>query len=216
MKAIQNTSGGVIFSAREYDIAKDTKITVGQVVCLEKGLVVAAEQTPTGEILGIAAETHNGTKDALNSRADGEKITVYDSPTIICASRAPEGKATSGTESTVTIGELGALSADELTGGYLKLIQRGEGSTNTDAIGTEKRIEGFSISSGEGTFTVSEGATACEGDVYLIFPPAGFDKATLDKNGTAFTLGTVAENSLRIIGRKGDNVLSIAKKHILK
>lgn len=215
MKAFQKVDGGVMLSCREYDIAPTTAITPGQVVCITEGLVTAAKAAQTTPILGIAGESHSGQVDALNPRANGNKILVYDDPDLISACKAPEGTATGGTATTVVIGGLAAFSADDFNGGYLKLISKAEGSTNTDAIGTCKRINDFAISDGTGTFTVDRGATAAAGDVFAIYPPVGFAKGNLDTAGHALVLTATAALAIKVVGRKGDDIMLMAKKHVL-
>lgn len=215
MKALQKVDGGTLLSCRVYDIAPTTAIIPGQVVCITEGLVTAAKAAQTGAILGIAAEAHSGVVDALNPRSNGTEILVYDDPDLISACKAPEGVATSGTATTVVIGGLAAFSADDFNGGYLKLISKAEGSTNTDAIGTCKRIVDFAISDGTGTFTVASGAIASAGDVFAIYPPVGFSKGNLSANGDALVLTATAALAIKVVGRKGDDIMLMAKKHVL-
>lgn len=215
MKAFQKVDGSVLLSCREYDIAPTTVVTPGQVVCITEGLVTAAEAAQTTAILGVAAEAHSGAVDALNPRSNGNKILVYDDPDLISACKAPEHEATGGTATTVTIGGLAAFSADDFNGGYLKLVSKAEGSGNTDALGTCKRIEDFAISEGVGTFTVESGATAAAGDVFAIYPPVGFAKGNLNAAGHALVLTATAALALKVVGRKGDDIMLMAKKHVL-
>lgn len=215
MKAFQKVDGSVLLSCREYDIAPTTAITPGQVVSITEGRVIAAKAAQTAAILGIAAESHSGVVDALNPRSNGTKILVYDDPDLVSACKAPEHAATGGTATTVVIGGLAAFSADDFNGGWLKLVSKGEGSTNTDALGTMKRIEDFAISDGTGTFTVESGAAAAAGDVFAIYPPVGFSKGNLDATGHALVLTATAALAIKVIGNKGGDIMLMAKKHIL-
>lgn len=215
MKAFQKVDGSVLLSCREYDIAPATAITPGQVVSIAEGRVIAAKAAQTAAILGIAAEAHSGVVDALNPRSNGTKILVYDDPDLVSACKAPEHAATGGTATTVVIGGLAAFSADDFNGGWLKLVSKAEGSTNTDAIGTMKRIKDFAISDGTGTFTVESGATAAAGDVFAIYPPVGFSKGNLDATGHALVLTATAALAIKVIGNKGGDIMLMAKKHIL-
>ena len=180
MKLYQKADGGVLSSAREYDIAQTTDIKEGTLVKIAAGLVVACDGTSAP--IGVAAETHSGVADALNPRNDGTKILVHDAPDAIFRCAAPKAAATGGTATTVTFSTLAAFADDDFIGGYLKLVKKGANSTNADAIGTVKRItdSAYATSGTVTTLTVASGATACEGDEFEIYPPFGFKKAALD------------------------------------
>ena len=219
MRIFQKADGTVNVSAREYDIAANTAIKIGQVVKLVAGLIVAATATETGAIIGIAAEDHKGAADALNPRANGTKILVHDCPDAIFACKAPVVTATGGSATTMTTDDLGAYSADDFNGGYAKLIKKGTGSTNTDPIGKVKRITDYAYTSTGtvSTFTFESGATACEGDEYEIFPPIGLAKGALDTGITHFVLSGVTAVCLRVVGRDEDRdeIHLLAAKHTL-
>ena len=170
MKLYQKADGGVLSSAREYDIAQTTDIKEGTLVKIAAGLVVACDGTSAP--IGVAAETHSGVADALNPRNDGAKILVHDAPDAIFRCAAPRSAATGGTATTVTFSTLAAFADDDFIGGYLKLVKKGAGSTNADAIGTVKRItdSAYATSGTVTTLTVASGATACEGDEFEIYP----------------------------------------------
>lgn len=219
MRIFQDVNGGVLKSAREYDIAANTAIKEGQVVKLSAGLVVLAVAGETGAILGIAAENHSGAADALNPRANGTKIMVYDSPALVCASKVPTFAATGGSATTVTASELGAFSNDDFNGGYLKLVKKAEGSTNTDEIGTVKRITDYSYNSTGtvSTFTVESGGAAYAGDEYELYPPIGFQKGNLDANIQKLALNATAALPIKVIGRNEDmsEIYTMAALHEL-
>ena len=101
MRPIQNAGGHVGLTARNYPIAAATAISAGEVVKLSAGLVVAAAAAETGAILGIAAENHPGTADALNARANGTEILVYDNPELIFECPVPVIAAASGSATTI-------------------------------------------------------------------------------------------------------------------
>ena len=90
MRAVQNAGGHVGLTARAYEIDKATNVTAGAVVKLSGGKVVLAAAGETGPILGIAAENHPGADDAMNLRANGTEILVYDNPELIFECKAPE------------------------------------------------------------------------------------------------------------------------------
>ena len=215
MKFYQKLDGAVLISAREYDIAASTAIIAGQIVKLADGLVVAAAAGETGAVLGIAAENHSGQNDALDIRADGTRIKVIDDPATVMQCAAPEITAAAGGSATTLIAaELATFANDDFKGGYVKLIRKAEGSTNADEIGDVRRIEGSTASSK--AFTLEEGGTPAEGDVYALFPPIGFAKGNLNATGTAIVLTATANLPLKLIGhdRKLNKINLIAGKHL--
>ena len=147
MRAYQNVDGGFTFGVHEYDIAKTTAIKAGQVVKLSEGLVVAATAAETGAILGVAKENHSGAEDAINPRSNGTKILVYDDPGMIMRCKAPVMAATGGSATTFVSTDLATLADDDLNGGYIVLVEKGASSTNTDEIGSERRITDFTATS---------------------------------------------------------------------
>ena len=203
MKLYQKADGGVLSSAREYDIAQTTDIKEGTLVKIAAGLVVACDGTSAP--IGVAAETHSGVADALNPRNDGTKILVHDAPDAIFRCAAPKAAATGGTATTVTFSTLAAFVDDDFIGGYLKLVKKGANSTNADTIGTVKRItdSAYATSGTVTTLTVASGATACEGDEFEIYPPFGFKKAALDSG------------KQKIVGRVYGFVDLMASQHAL-
>lgn len=219
MRPFQKADGSVNISSREYDIATSTQIKKGQVVKIASGLVVLASATETGNILGVAAENHSGSADALNPRANGKKILVFDCPDAIFASKVPTFEATGGSATTITTDELGAFSNDDFNGGYVKLIKKAAGSTNTDPIGAVKQITdyGYNATGTVSTFTVASGGTANDGDVYELYPPVGLTKGTLDEGISNYKVSAASCNALRVVGRDENmgEVHVIPVKHTL-
>ena len=217
MKFYQKLDGGVLLSAREYDIAATTAIVEGQIVKLTSGLVVAAAAGETSAILGIAAENHSGVEDALDPRANGTKIVVVDDPETVMQCAAPQITAAAGGSATTIVAaenNLAAFSANDLTGGYVQLVSKADGSTNEDAIGQVRRITSFASASS--TLTVDSGGTPTAGDVYAVYPPVGFAKGNLNETRTALVLTATANLSLKVIGhdRKLGKINLIAGKHL--
>lgn len=202
MRPVQRSGGGVLFSKRPYPIASGTSISVGQLVKLSGGLVVAAAVAETGKILGIAAETHSGSADALDPRANGTEVMVWDSPDLIFECAVPVITATGGTATTVVTGSasMAAFAADDFNGGWLKLRSKAKSSTNTDAIGSLKQISDFADSSGSETFTVASGGTANEGDVFEVYPPLGFVKGNLDSGRAKYVISGAASLPIKVVG----------------
>ena len=181
MEVRNNLSGGVILSARPYPIGASTAIKEGQLVKLSGGKVVLCTTSDTSAILGVAAESHTGTADALDPRANGTEIMVYDSPDQVLECPALALTATGGSATTVTATAIGC-SADDFNGGFLQLIEKASASTNTDAVYALKEVTDYAEASSVSTFTVASGGTANNGDKYQIYPPIGFAKGAFDSN----------------------------------
>ncbi len=218
MKFYQKLDGGVHISAREYDIAYNTAITQGQLVKLSGGLVVSASAGETGALLGVAAENHSGVADALDPRANGTKILVIDDPNVIYQCKAvPVAQGSSAASATTLVAksdDLAAFSDDDFNGGYVKCVEKGASSTNTDAIGKVRRITDFTAASK--TFTLESGGTPCEDDVYEVFPPVGFAKGNLNSTKDGLVLSTTASISVRVTGAdiRADKINVQIKKHV--
>lgn len=202
MRPIQNAGGGVQLTAREYPVAAATAIKRGAVVKMSGGFVVLATAADTGRLLGIAAEDHPGAADALNPRANGAAILVYDSPLLICDYGAEIEAATGGSATTVTMSTLGAFDNDDFNGGYLVLVEKAANSANTDAVGTVKLITDYAyVASGTvSTFTVESGGTAAAGDKYAIIPPVGFAKGNFGDDRLAVVLTATAAIKIKVVG----------------
>ena len=199
MKFYQKLDGASHISAREYDIAANTAIKEGQLVKLTDGLVTAAAAAETGAVLGIAAENHSGSADALDNRADGKKIMVIDDRDVVVQCAAPRITAASGTATTIVADALATFADDDFKGGYVKLVSKAAESANTDVVGQVRRITGFAAASK--TFTVEEGGAASAGDVDAVFPPVGFAKGGLTADGAGIVLTTAANLPVKVVGR---------------
>jgi len=216
MKFYQKLDGGVLISAREYDIAYNADIKDGQLVKLSEGKVVTTAAAETGAVLGIANEGHSGSADALNPRANGTKISIIDDPSTVYQCKAPEVTAASGSATTLVFTAGQYFAADDFNGGYVKLISKASGSTNTDKIGQVRAITDFAVTaSTSGTFTLESGGTPYAGDIYAVFPPVGFAKGNLDTNRTGIVLTASANLPLRVIGRdiQAGKINLMIKKH---
>ena len=174
MRPIQNTGGHVGLTARSYPIAYNTAISSGQVVKLSGGRVISAIAAETGPILGIAAENHPGTADALNARANGTEILVYDSPELIFECPAPVITAASGSATTIVPaeGDVAAAAAnDAFNDSVLMLVSKAAASTNTDPVGKKIPVADYTAS---GTvITKASGGTPSAGDKYEVYPKLG-------------------------------------------
>lgn len=216
MKFYQKLDGGVLRSAREYDIASATAITRGQLVKLSEGKVISAVVAETGALLGVAAEAHSGVADALDPRANGTKIMVFDDPSAIYQCAAPQVTAAGGSATTLVFTAGQHFANDDFNGGYVKLVSKVADSTNTDAIGTVRAISDYAVTaSTSGTFTIASGGTPNAGDVYAVFPPVGFAKGNLNSTKDGLVLSASASLPLRITGADigFDKVNVMIKKH---
>lgn len=216
MKFYQKLDGGVHVSAREYDVAYNADIKEGQLVKLSGGKVVSAVAAETGALLGVAAETHSGSADALDPRADGTKLLVIDDPAAIYQCAAPQVTASGGSATTLVFTAGQYFAADDFNGGYVKLVSKGSGSTNTDAVGTVRAISDYAVTaSTSGTFTIASGGTPNSGDVYAVFPPVGFAKGNLDSGRSGLVLSASASLPVRVIGCDlgFDKINVMIKKH---
>ena len=201
MKFYQKLDGASHISAREYDIAANTAIKEGQLVKLTDGLVTAAAAAETGAVLGIAAENHSGSADALDPRANGKKLLVIDDPDAVFQCAAPQVTASGGTSTTLVFTAGQYFSADDFNGGYVKLVSKASGSTNTDELGAVREITDYAVTaSTSGTFTLASGGTPNEGDVYAVFPPVGFAKGNLNSGKDGVVLTASASLPIRVVG----------------
>ena len=222
MRVIKDKSGHASPIRSEYDIAEATAITTGAIVKITAGLVVLAAADEATAILGIAAEPH-GTADALNQRARGTKLAVFDSPMSVYGAKATVITATGGTSTTVIstsglVAESGTdtFVDDDFNGGFLKLVEKAAASTNTDPIGTVYKIDDFDA--GDRTFTIpTAGGNVTAGDKFAVFPPFGFVKGNLNAARTGIVYTAVAALPLQVVGHniKDDTVEIAPVLHLL-
>ena len=192
MKPIQNAGGHVGCTARPYPIATSTDIKVDSVVQLSGGLVIAAVASQTGAILGIAAEAHPGSADALNPRANGAEILVYDNPELVFECKAPTFKASGGSATTVTAAtsEVAITTADAFNGGFL-----------VSPAGNRRAITDFANASTTNTFTVPSGETAAANDVYTLYPQIGCAAGwQLNTNRDGIVVSASGATKLKVVG----------------
>lgn len=180
MNIIYDVNGSQIASVKEYDIATNTAVSIGQVVKLSSGKVVLAVAGETSPILGVAYENHPGTGDALNPRANGTRIKVLDAPASIYECAAPQITATGGSTTTFVASTVAGFADSDFVGGKMKLIAKGASSTITDAVGTVYPVTGSTAASGTFTTTTTINGGVTAGDIFAIFPPIGFQKGNLD------------------------------------
>lgn len=207
MHQVMDVSGAVLQSEREYDIASNTNVTVGALVKLEKGLVVPVVSAETGAVLGITAEAHTGTEDALNPRNNGTKIIVRDAPGAVLSCPAPVVYAISGSgATTVKFTATSGAGANAFDGGYIQ-----------DKTGAIRRITTGSESAGTVTLTIESGDTVAVGDKIVVYPPVGCDKLAVGDDGTTMVITKSGATSIKVVGRDEvtDEIWFMAVKHAL-
>lgn len=194
MKPIK-TSGSGIVHYREYPIAYNTNIKMGAAVTLTGGLVTLAAADQTGAILGIAAENHGGSPDALNPRADKTAMLVADNPAMIIEHKAIEFLATGGTTTTVKLAYYSGADHD-MQYGFVKLVAKGASSTNTDPVGTMYAISDSAYSANVLTLTIpTAGGAVTAGDTFVLYPPIGGGiKGLLNEGRTAIVTSSSTTN----------------------
>lgn len=199
MKPIYDVTGSQVTAVKEYDIAAATNIALNTAVKLTAGKVVQAAVGETAAILGSTAEIHTGAADAFNTRNNGLKVKVYDSPSQIFETTAPQLTATGGSTTTLIVNDatLAAFADSDFVGGYMKLISKVAASTNTDSVGTVYPITGSTAATKVFTTTQTAGGAITAGDKFAIFPPAGFQKGNLDATFAKYDLSATAALAIK-------------------
>lgn len=183
MKFLFNLSGANTPLIKEFDIEKTTAVEAGEVVGIKDNTVTKAADCE--KVLGVCAETHTGTHDELNDRADGTKVRVIIAPDTVYSSKAPLFVAKSGTDSTLAVSSAGLSAA--LKSGFAVLVSKAENSSNTDIPGTKRRITGCAVSGETATLTLEAGGVPVKGDVYMLIPCVGDTMyLTSDAKGVCF------------------------------
>ncbi|MBQ3096119.1 MAG: hypothetical protein IJC53_06785 [Clostridia bacterium] len=218
MKVCYDKCGSQLRSMAEYPIDPAQRVMAGQVVCMRQGRVVPAGRKECGCILGVAVEDHTGQRDVLDPRATGTHILVYDSPTAVCESPAPETVAQGGDTGRIFAGEgFGGNFADgAFAGGLAVLTARGEDSRLLSCVGTVFEITDSCGANRSLAVTGLEGMPTA-GDRFAILPPVLFSGGVLDEEGRALDLSDTCDLSLRIIGADAARrrIFTLARRHCL-
>ena len=218
MRPIQNAGRHVGLTARSYPIAAATAISAGQVVKLVNGLVVASDAAAAAAILGVAAENHPGTADALNPRANGKEILVYDNPELIFECPVSEIAAASGSATTIVpaSGDVAATVADDgYNNAVLVLKAKAAESANTDPVGKHIAVTDYTKT---GTIiTKASGGAPSEGDVYEMYPAIGSKICGLDSDRQRLVVSATGATAIQVIGHDYDRhmIRCMALKHAL-
>ena len=107
-----------------------------------------------------------------------------------------------GTTSSITISDLATFADDDLNGGYVRLIEKADSSTNSDPIGTVRRITDFTAT-GKVLTLGGDALTGApsSGDIYEVYPPFGFAKGNFDTNILKLVLTATASIPIKVVGR---------------
>lgn len=205
MRFIKDKTGFATPIQSEYEIATDTAVKKGQLMVMTTNKAAVAAVNVSTAILGVAAENH-GTADALNLRATGLGIMVYDSPSAIFECPATVITATGGT--TTTIISTSGFAAEDSTntwvdddwnGGYAKLVSKVANSTNTDPVGTIYAISDHDA--GDRTLVIAEaGGNVTSGDKFALFPPFGMKKGNLSSTRDSIVYTAVVALPIQAVG----------------
>lgn len=197
MKFLYGLYGANIPVIREFDIDGNLKVEAGSIIRVSTD---GSKISPTaiGYCLGVAAEDHSGEKDILNARSNGKKLRVDITGGGVYSVAAPRFTAIAGGTATKAVCENDGYTTS-LVGSCVILASKGENSTNTDSVGSIRKITGVSVADGVATISLSDGGVVCEGDVYAIAPVTGFKGNVADDcKGFGFSTGTGV--TLSVIG----------------
>jgi len=179
---------------KEFPIATDTNVSMGEVVALSAGLVVEVDADNDDPVLGVSAENHDGSSTGQT----GTKIKIYCSPTAVFRLKNTyEAVADSGNATTFVDASYGTAGNDQFNGGAMKLIAKGAGSTLTLPLGSIVAITDFATTTGTFTGTFTGKTTA--GDKYLLFPPVGAYAFDLDDAATALDLNSTGGEAIYVL-----------------
>ena len=184
MKFLYSLTGANVPVIKEFDTYNTEKIEKGDVLFLDIGK--KATKSNSGNVLGVSAETHSGKEDILNERSNKDKIRVditaggvYSvAPLLLTA---------------VQDGSTGSFfCSDEnvdysVEGFKLVLVEKAEGSENTDNIGDVRNVSFGSPEEGKINMSISAGGKTCKGDVYAMYPAVGTE-GYYNENGGNFII----------------------------
>ena len=202
MKFLYSLGGGNIPVIREFDIDSKTKFESGKVVRISTDGIIG--HGSIGGCIGVAAEDHTAEKDILNERNNGNKLRIDITRDAVYSVPAMKLTATSGSETTLICSSEGL--AASISSGTLVLVQKGENSENTDSVGSERKVQSVSISSGNATVTIDDGARICAGDVYAFFPTYGFKGVVADDCSNFAFAGTNVVTELYVVNYDKKNL----------
>lgn len=195
MDYYMNSTGSASLCIKEFEVATDCDLKKGTVLTLSEGAARVATDSAT-EILGVLAEDYKVKCDEFNHRNGKGQVRVIVSPGAIYRESAlTVTLAEAGDESSITVNGYTMPSVQNaFLGGYVKLISKGASSTNTDDVGSLRKI----TASNGTTLTLEEGGRACIGDVYAILPPASFSYLALCDGAESYTFASSASETVKL------------------
>lgn len=172
MKFLYGLGGANVPVIKEFELSNSAEaIEAGQALkCTNRGLV---GKNVEGKYIGVAAEDHSGKEDLLNPRANGKKIRIDITKDAVYSVPMMKLTAVANGSPITFVCEGGYITGNHTTFN-LMLISKGEGSTNTDAIGSFRKIDYVDTTNPNYVYEIETGSTTCIGDVYALVPYIGF------------------------------------------
>ena len=196
MKFAYCYAGGNMPAIKEFDIESTANVEKGQVVCADGNVIT--EKVKNAKLIGVCEETHKGVEDMLNARSNGTKIRVNVTDGVY-ETEAVKLVAKNGCTGTSFVCDADGLS-EACVGGVLVLVEKADGSTNTEKAGKVRKITGYSVSGNVATVTAENGEVPYVGDVYALIPALGAELC-LDENKTGYSFNnTNTDVELRCVG----------------
>ena len=198
MKFLYGLGGANVPVIKDFELSnKNLVIEAGCVVkCDADGKVSLSRDD---KILGISAETHSISKNILNERAGGKMLRVditkygvyrMDAPRLVVSK--------TGTSNTI-FSQTYDLSSS-MKGALLVLVEKGEGSENTDRIGTARKISNYTFDNPDNVITTDSGSVSYAGDVYAILPSIG-EEHPISESFASISYGVGEGGTVKVIGR---------------
>ena len=197
MRFLYGLGGANVPVIKEYEMEyPNFAIEAGEVVrCNNAGRVT---QNILDATLGVAVENHTAKKDILNQRNNGKMIRVNITKDAVYRTDAPR-LIVSKTGTTNTVYTKTEDLSSTLVDCLLVLVEKGEGSQNTDEIGCARAATAYS-SGADNAITVAEGGISYEGDVYAIMPQVG-NEYNVSEDNITISYGPGNGGAVKIVGR---------------
>lgn len=198
MKFLYGLGGANVPVIKDFELSNANMfIESGYVVkCNEDGKVTSNSDD---KILGVAAENHSNKKDILNSRNNGKKLRVDITKYGVYRADAPRVVVSKAGSATTVYTQTSDLSGT-IKNLLLVLIEKGEGSENTDAIGTARKISNYATDAPDNVITVATGSISYPGDIYAIVPSVG-GEYPISEGYTSISYGVGNGGKVKVIGR---------------
>lgn len=202
MKFLYGRGGANVPVIKDYELLSGANvIQPGEVLkCNSDGKITQGEFDTT---IGVAAEYHSGKADILNPRANGNMIKVDITADAVYRADAPTITATSmGTNVTLLTNAYDL--SDKIIGSTLVLIKKGDNSSNTDEIGTARKVTGYDCPGSYSAISLEDGGAVDIGDVFMAIPPIGYEGAVAIGYQT-ISFDTGEGGKMRVVGNNIEN-----------